>query len=119
MEGLKRTTRIARKVPACPPDTHSLRCVSSGYLTDGCSCRATIPCEVAEGAWACVLQASHLREDRLFRFVWEGGVWLAFGLRDGRIRGVYCPAHSAARAQRSGVPVGGAHPATAPLALTA
>jgi hypothetical protein len=78
-----------------------LRCVSSGYLTDGCSCRTTVPASVAGGAWARELERAPAREDRFFRFQWDGGAWLGYGLRDGRVRGVYCPQHSAKRAERS------------------
>ena len=39
-------------------------------------------------------------EDQLFRFTWRGGEWLAYGLRDGRVRGVYCPEHNARRTER-------------------
>jgi len=78
-----------------------LRCVSSGYLTDGCSCRTTVPASVASTAWARELQHAPAREDQFFRFQWDGGAWLGYGLRDGRVRGVYCPEHSARRAERS------------------
>jgi hypothetical protein len=78
-----------------------LRCVSSGYLSDGCSCRATIPSSVVTAAWAREQELDGACEDRFFRFAWRGGVWFAFGLSDGCVRGVYCPKHSAARAERS------------------
>ena len=78
-----------------------LRCVSSGYMSDGCSCRTTIPASVVGAAWAHELERSGGHEDRFFRFRWRDGVWLAFGLRDGQVRGVYCPEHSAERAERS------------------
>ena len=80
-----------------------LRCVSSGYLSDGCSCRSAIPSSFVTAAWASVLDRGGETGDRFFRFVWRGGVWLGFGLRDGRVRGVYCPEHSAARAERCAV----------------
>jgi hypothetical protein len=81
-----------------------LRCVSSGYLSDGCSCRSAIPSSVVTAAWASVLDGGGEPEDRFFRFAWRGGVWLGFGLQDGRVRGVYCPDHSAARAERRSIP---------------
>lgn len=81
-----------------------LRCVSSGYLSDGCSCRSAIPSSVVSAAWASVLDRGGRTEDRFFRFAWRGGVWLGFGMQDGRVRGVYCPEHSAARAERCAVP---------------
>lgn len=77
-----------------------LQCLSSGYLSDGCSCRATVPTSVANAAWARELNRG-TREDRIFGFVWRGGEWRAYGLRDGRVRGVYCPEHSARRAART------------------
>ena len=83
-----------------------LRCVSSGYLSDGCSCRTTIPASIVGAAWAHELERSGAGSDRFFRFRWRGGVWLAFGLRDGNVRGVYCPEHSAERAERSTQQVG-------------
>jgi hypothetical protein len=78
-----------------------LQCVSSGYLADECSCRATIPSSVVAAAWTGEQDLLGSREDRFFRFAWRGGVWFAFGLSDGSVRGVYCPTHSAARAERS------------------
>jgi hypothetical protein len=78
-----------------------LRCVSSGYMSDGCSCPTTIPASVVGTAWARELERCGGHEDRFFRFRWRGGVWLAFGLRDGQVRGIYCPEHSAERAERS------------------
>jgi hypothetical protein len=78
-----------------------LRCVSSGYLAGGCSCRATIPESTVTAAWSAELERTGVYEDRFFRFAWRDGVWLAFGLRDGRVRGLYCPEHSAERAERT------------------
>jgi hypothetical protein len=78
-----------------------MRCVSSGYLSDGCSCQATIPSSVVSAAWARELELLGSHEDRFFRFAWRGAVWFAFGVGDGSVRGVYCPRHSAARAERS------------------
>jgi hypothetical protein len=79
----------------------ALRCVSSGYMADGCSCQATVPADVVKAAWAYRLGRRRAQEDQFFTFVWQGGQWLAFGLRDGRVRGVYCPEHSAMRAKHS------------------
>jgi hypothetical protein len=78
-----------------------LRCVSSGYLADGCSCQSTVPASVANAAWSHELLHTPAGEDQFFRFIWRGGEWLGYGLRDGRVRGVYCPEHSARRAERS------------------
>lgn len=78
-----------------------IRCVSSGYLSDGCSCQATVPASVVSAAWARELERAPAREDQFFRFACHDGEWLGYGLRDGRVRGVYCPEHSARRAERS------------------
>lgn len=100
-----------RITPRAPRRT--LRCVSSGYLADGCSCRETIPGEVLETAWADERDRDG-EGDRFFRVAWRGGIWLAYGLADGSVRGVYCPEHSAERDERSAtaVPVAGAAGAT-------
>lgn len=97
------TAMAAQRIADGKPVDRLLRCVSSGYLADGCSCRSAIPASVVMTAWAGELDRSGSREDRFFRFAWRGGVWVAFGLREGGVRGVYCPEHSAARAGRTSV----------------
>jgi hypothetical protein len=77
-----------------------LRCVSSGSL-DGCSCRSQIARDLVARAWARELEASGDREARFFHFISDGGVWMAYGLADGDVRGVYCPSHNSQRAERS------------------
>ncbi len=77
-----------------------LRCVSSGYLADGCSCQKTVPGSVAGAAWAHQLEHTPAHEDQFFRFMWRGGEWLGYGLCDGSVRGVYCPEHNARRTER-------------------
>lgn len=79
---------------------HLLRCVSSGYLSDGCSCQQTVPGSVAGAAWARQLEQAPALEDQFFRFMWRGAEWLGYGLRDGGVRGVYCPEHTAERRER-------------------
>src|ERR1039458_8746806 len=74
----------------------ALRCVFSGYLSDGCSCRSTIPAGVVTAAWARE-QRVGVCGDRLFHFAWRGEVWLAYGLQNSRVSGVYCPVPSAER----------------------
>jgi hypothetical protein len=76
-----------------------LRCVSSGYLTGGCSCGCTIPANAVLAAWRRELEKAG--GERFFHFAWGGGEWLAYGLEDGLVRGVYCPDHSAERDERS------------------
>jgi hypothetical protein len=99
----------AAKLAGVATDIHSvnhrsrvelrLRCVSSGYMSGGCSCPRTIPAGAVLGAWALELQKA--AGDRFFHFTWGGGEWLAYGLEDGLVRGVYCPDHSAERDERS------------------
>jgi hypothetical protein len=91
-----------------------LRCVSSGYLADGCSCESRIPAAVVVAAWRHQLEQGQ-RNGGFFQFAWRGEKWLAYGLDDGRIRGVYCPTHHAAREERSAAPGDDA----APIALSA
>lgn len=79
-----------------------LRCVSSGYLDHGCSCEASVPRGPVTTAWRRELALGKARrEDGFFRFAWMGAIWLAYGLRSGAVRGVYCPAHSAERDERA------------------
>jgi hypothetical protein len=81
-------------------DERPLQCVSSGYPAGGHRCNERIPCRVVTAAWD-RRRRSGVRGNQLFHFSWRGEVWLAFGLEDGRIRGVYCPSHSAERDRRS------------------
>lgn len=95
-------SRVSRRRAAhvCALD-RPLRCVSSGYLSDGCSCRSSIPASVVMAAWSTELERDGAHGDRLFRFAWRGDVWLAYGLESGGVRGVYCPSHRAERDDRS------------------
>ena len=108
--------RRSARVDALDPQ---LRCVSSGYLSGGCSCRSSIPASVISAAWAIELARGGARGDRFFRIAWRGGVWLAYGLRDGGVRGVYCPSHSAARDERSFLNEAGEGACEQELALSA
>jgi hypothetical protein len=94
-----------------------LRCVSSGYLSDGGSCPHTIPAAAVVAAWARELEKAS--GERFFHFTWGGGEWLAYGLPDGLVRGVYCPDHSAERDERSFSYGSREGAASAPLALGA
>jgi hypothetical protein len=85
--------------PAGAGEERTLGCVWSAL--DGCTCGACIPETVVAGEWARALDASGELEDRFFHFIWEGGVWLAYGLASGGVRGVHCPSHSSERAARS------------------
>jgi hypothetical protein len=89
----RRRRGAARKQARSP-----LRCVSGGYLTNACSCSASVPFEVVTAAWSRQLEGRCT--DGFFRFAWQEQVWLAYGLQDGDVKGVYCPAHSAERDRR-------------------
>lgn len=84
----------------------SLGCVWSSL--DGCTCGASIPEAVVANAWRRELDASGEHDDRFFHFIWEGGVWLAYGLAGGSVRGVHCPDHNSERAARSHAAICGA-----------
>ncbi|HWG09622.1 MAG TPA: hypothetical protein VN672_11525 [Solirubrobacteraceae bacterium] len=77
-----------------------LPCVWSGGA-EACSCSSCIDRDVVAQAWRRELDASGDHEARFFHFIWDGGVWMAYGLADGDVRGVYCPAHNSQRAERS------------------
>jgi hypothetical protein len=77
------------------------RCVFSDHLSEDCSCPVSIPARAVIAAWT-RRQRAGVHGDRFFHFSWRGEVWLGYGLRDGSIRGVYCPAHSAERDARTG-----------------
>jgi hypothetical protein len=76
----------------------ALRCVSGGYLTNACSCSASVPLDVVTAAWGRELESG--RAEGFFRFAWQEQVWLGYGMQDGNVKGVYCPAHSAERDRR-------------------
>ncbi|HEV2974548.1 MAG TPA: hypothetical protein VGX69_06075 [Solirubrobacteraceae bacterium] len=87
-------------------EARTLGCVWSAL--DGCTCGARIPEAVVASAWQRELDASGERADGFFHFIWEGGVWLAYGLASGEVRGVHCPSHNSERAARSHAAICGA-----------
>src|ERR1700722_18963174 len=78
-----------------PAGERGLRCVSSGYMSDGCSCEAAVPAQAVVAAWERERRERH--GDRFFAFTWNDQVWLGYGLRNGRVPGGYCPEHRAER----------------------
>jgi hypothetical protein len=91
-----------------------LRCVWTNHPSHDRCCQERIPTAVVLAAWRGELERGRVRGDRFFHFAWRGRVWVAYGLLDGDVRGVYCPGHSAARDARSSAP-GEVYP----IALTA
>lgn len=87
------------------PAEESLRCVwtsqgqRQGDREEGHACATRIPLGVVREAWLGELREGQVLQG-FFNFSWAGGVWLGYGLSDGRVRGVYCPAHCAERAAR-------------------
>jgi hypothetical protein len=79
----------------------SLRCLSSGYLTDAGRCECEIPEHVVLEAWRAELERGWTHSEGFFRFIWNGGQWLAYGHRGGSVRGAYCPSHCAERDGRA------------------
>lgn len=73
-----------------------LRCVWSNHPDHTRDCRACIPADVVEAAWQRESDERGTREG-FFYFSWNSGTWLAYGFRDRRVRGVYCPTHCAER----------------------
>ena len=78
----------------------SLRCVSSGYMSSGCSCTRTVPESLVAAAWAAAQQSRRAGESGFFEFPGRGEIWLGFGVAEGEPRGVYCPQHRAEREAR-------------------
>ena len=88
-------TEVGSREPAVEP----LKCVWSGYPHYDRDCRSRIPASVVIKAWQREMQLSGTLEG-FFNFEWRHGVWLAYGLRDGGVRGIYCPTHCSERDSR-------------------
>lgn len=94
MDGLNRADRaVTAEFP--------LRCVWTSYPHKDESCRSRIPARTVAAAWRRELETGRTHAG-FFQFVWRGQMWLAYGLSDGSVRGVYCPVHRAERAERLG-----------------
>ncbi len=76
-----------------------MKCVWSGYPHYDRDCRSRIPASVVIKAWQ---RETQLKDTvaGFFYFSWRNGVWLAYGLQDGGVRGVYCPTHCSERDSR-------------------
>lgn len=78
-----------------------LQCVWTRQPANDHRCQARVPARQVAGAWRRELELRGVRAG-FFHFRWRGEQWLAYGLPDGGVRGVYCPAHRAQREQRLG-----------------
>lgn len=76
-----------------------VKCVWSGYPNYDDPCRSRIPIAVVVEAWEREMTLNGTLEG-FFHISWSDGVWLAYGLRDGGVRGVYCPDHRSERDAR-------------------
>ncbi len=91
-------TRVGSPEPqACAREP--MKCVWSGYPDYNRDCRSRIPASVVVKAWHREIQVKGTVEG-FFYFSWRSGVWLAYGLEDGSVRGVYCPTHCVDRDTR-------------------
>jgi len=93
-----RPVRLAEMRPPAPME-EPMRCVWSGYPNYDRDCRSRIPASVVVKKWQRERQLKGTVEG-FFNFAWRSGVWLAFGVEDGSIRGVYCPTHCSERDAR-------------------
>ncbi len=80
----------------------TVRCVGEHHFhTGGQSCGSCVPVAVMRAAWRRELEGGR-SFDGFFHFAWLDQVWLGYGLADGGVCGVYCPAHRAQREERLG-----------------
>jgi hypothetical protein len=79
-----------------------LRCVWTSHPDHDHCCRSRIPARAVTVAWRRELELGRVCAVGFFHFAWRGEVWLAYGLPDGAVRGVYCPVHRAQREERLG-----------------
>lgn len=77
------------------------QCVWTNQPVNTHSCRARVPAGAVSAAWRRELDAGRTAAG-FFHFAWNDRVWLAYGLPDGSVRGVYCPVHRAEREERLG-----------------
>jgi hypothetical protein len=111
-----RTAGGALRPPGAGAVHELLRCASSGYPDNGERCHAHVPASAAREAWRRERLLTH-RSEGFFHFLWREGEWLAYGVADGGVRGVYCATHcSQRRARIEGVQASGATRQSLPAA---
>jgi hypothetical protein len=87
------------EVQSSETSAEPMKCVWSGHPHYDRDCRARIPASVVVKAWHREMGRNGAVEG-FFNFTWRHGVWLAYGLSDGAVRGVYCPTHCSERDSR-------------------
>jgi hypothetical protein len=92
-------SRHLTEVRSAEPTSEPLKCVWSGYPHNDRDCRSRIPASVVIKAWQREMQLNGTVEG-FFNFTWRHGEWLAYGLSDGGVRGIYCPTHRSERESR-------------------
>lgn len=98
---IEQTSRArAVQVQARVPTNEMMRCVWTNHPDGDRNCRALIPERVLLAVWQRELRDRRVPEG-FFRFLWDGGEWLGYGLPSGVVRGVYCPTHCAERDRRA------------------
>lgn len=101
-DGDAAAARASVRLRTAEPAKLPVRCVWTDHLDpQHRHCQARVPACAIASAWQRELALGRTRGG-FFHFVWRGRVWLAYGLPDGSIRGVYCPAHRAEREERLG-----------------
>jgi hypothetical protein len=78
-----------------------LRCVWTSHPDHELGCHSHIPTRAVADAWWRELALGRAQAG-FFHFAWREDVWLAYGLPNGHVRGVYCPVHRAEREERLG-----------------
>lgn len=99
--GIEVQTAVGADVKVLTTLKLPLRCVWTSHPHNDHCCHARIPARAVTDAWRRELALGRTCAG-FFHFVWRGRVWLAYGLPDGSVRGVYCPAHRAEREERLG-----------------
>jgi hypothetical protein len=82
-------------------DDFPRQCVWTRHPANDHRCRSRVPARRVAGAWRRELELGGERAG-FFHFDWRGEAWLAYGLPDGEVRGVYCPTHRAEREEHLG-----------------
>lgn len=97
---MRNSITTLHKDPTQAEQPPALRCVSTDYLGEHCSCEAQIPSQVVLATWLRAREAAAGLSEGFFAIDWQGATWLSYGRGDGSVAGVYCPTHTRQRATR-------------------